>query len=443
VLSEADNQLLTRVGPGTPMGELMRRYWHPIAAVSELEAHPTKAVRLLGEDLVIYKDRSGRYGILDRHCPHRRADLSYGYVEEHGLRCSYHGWLFGEGGQCLAQPYDDIAYPQLKFKDKVRIKAYKLEAKAGLLWAYLGPDPAPLVPNWEPFTWENGFVQIVYADIPCNWVQCQENSIDPVHFEWLHANWGIAQQAFAQGQAPTYAPRHLQLKFEEFDHGFIYRRIREDTDENHELWTTGRVCLWPNALFTGGHFEWRVPVDDNNTLSVTWAFNRVPKDREPFQQTSIPAWRGPIRDPRTDRWISSHIMNQDFIGWVGQGTVADRTQEHLGMSDRGIVMLRKRFTDDLKAIAAGGDPKGLVRDPKLNECIQIPLVGRERLRNGITREQLNKRHFLKAYIFQAGQPKEVREAFRAAMGLTDDEIDQAERVALGAELRGGSSTRGD
>src|ERR1700722_892674 len=182
---------LTATGADTPMGALLRRYWWPIAGASELDGVSTKPVRLLGEDLVLYKDIGGRYGLLDRHCCHRRADLSYGYVEQHGLRCNYHGWLYDEAGRCLEQPYDDLAHPEAHLKDQIRIKAYPVESLGGLLWAYLGPAPAPILPNWEFFNWKNGFRQIVISEVPCNWLQCQENSIDPVHVEWLHTNWSI------------------------------------------------------------------------------------------------------------------------------------------------------------------------------------------------------------------------------------------------------------
>src|SRR5438046_1878942 len=168
------------------MGELLRRSWMPLAAVAELDDRPTKPVRLMGEDLVLYKDKSGTYGLLDRHCAHRRADLCYGFAEDRGLRCHYHGWLYSETGHCLAQPFEEIAHPEARFKDRIAMKAYPVEAKAGLLWASLGPAPAPLVPTWEPFTWTNGFAQIVVAEFPCNWFQAQTNSIDPVPAEWLH-----------------------------------------------------------------------------------------------------------------------------------------------------------------------------------------------------------------------------------------------------------------
>jgi 5,5'-dehydrodivanillate O-demethylase oxygenase subunit len=400
------------------MGGLLRRYWMPIGAASEFDKIAVKPVRLMGEDLVLYKDLSGTFGLVDQRCPHRRADLSYGFVETGGLRCNYHGWLFDEAGRCAEQPYEDIAAPEACFKDKIHIKAYPVEAHAGLIWAYLGPQPAPLVPNWEPFTWKNGFVQIVFAEVPCNWFQCQENSIDPVHFEWMHANWGMR----LRDQLGPYSPKHLKLEFDEFEYGFQYRRIREGMTGSDPMWTVGRVCLWPNALFTGDHFEWRVPIDDQNTLSVTWAFSRVPRESEPYVQERIPAWQGPVKDPATGRWISSHIMNQDFVAWIGQGTIADRSAEHLATSDRGVLLLRKRFLADMDAVARGEDPKATIRDPELNRAVPLPVAERKLLIEGVTREELKRhpilgRQLQEGYPFQIGQPADVRAAYEAAMGV--------------------------
>jgi 5,5'-dehydrodivanillate O-demethylase len=423
MLTEEKDQLLTLVGASTPMGQLLRRYWHPIAAVTELENSTTKAVRLMGEDLVLYKDRSGDYGLLGRHCWHRGADLLYGFAEKHGLRCSYHGWKFGPGGQCLEQPYEDLVNPKGNYKNKIRHKAYPVQQKAGLLWTYLGPEPAPLVPDWEAFSWTNGFRQIVISEVPCNWFQCQENSIDPVHFEWMHENWA----ATLRGGSGSDAPRHLKLGFDEFEYGHVYRRVREGGDEGSDLWTVGRVALWPNCFFLGDHFEWRVPIDDANTLSIMWVYNRVPRDREPYVQERIPHWYGPIKNPVTGRWIDSHVVNQDFIAWVGQGTIADRTQEHLGLSDRGIVMMRQRFFAELEAIARGEEPKGLIRDPATNECVRLPIVNREDYLDGKTLAQIAadprfSQATPRSYPYQAGQPDEVRKAYEEAMGFKVEEF---------------------
>lgn len=421
MLAEAKNSLLTQVSSGTPMGDLLRRYWHPIAGGSEFDAMPVRAVRVLGEDLVLYKDLSGNFGLVERQCPHRRADLSYGFVEQCGLRCNYHGWLYDQNGHCIEQPYEDIANPQANLKDRIRIKSYPVQVHAGMIWAYLGPAPAPLVPNWEPFTWQNGFRQVVISEVPCNWFQCQENSIDPVHFEWMHSNWSMR----LRGKTGPYGPTHTRLNFEEFEYGLIYKRIRSDTDESHPLWTTGRLALWPNVFCLGDHFEWRVPIDDDNTLSVTWAFNRVPHEREPYVQERIPTWHGPVKDEASGRWITSHVMNQDFVAWVGQGRIADRSKENLGSSDRGIAMLRRHFFDELDAIAQGKDPKGLVRDPDKNARIPLPIAGRQLFVDGLSQAQLLAHPILgrhmKDYAFQYGQPDSVKQAFREAIGVRVDE----------------------
>ena len=421
MLSEAQNALLTNVGAGTPMGALLRRYWMPIAAVTELEDTPTKPVRLMGEDLVLYRDKRGTYGLLDRHCAHRRADLTYGFVEECGLRCNYHGWHYDERGTCLGQPFEETTHPEARYKDRITIKAYPVEAKAGLLWAYLGPAPAPLVPTWEPFAWTNGFVQIVFAEVPCNWLQAQENSIDPVHFEWLHGNWSRVLRGVGGEKSPT----HLKIGFDEFEYGFAYRRRLEGQPEDSELWTVGRTCLWPNCLFTGAHFEWRVPIDDDHMLSVGWFFDRVPNEMEPFEQDRIPYWYGPIKDPATGRWITSHVMNQDFVAWVGQGAIADRTQEHLGESDRGVAMMRRKLLEQADVVARGGEPMAVVRDAALNRCVRLPIIDRARYVTGVPRAQMNTSEIQRTpgpilpegFVFQAGQPEEVRAAFRKAMGL--------------------------
>ena len=416
MLAVEKNRILTQVSPGTPMGEYLRRYWHPIAGASEFDDKTIKAVRLLGEDLVLYKDLNGTYGLVDRQCAHRRADLSYGFVEQTGIRCNYHGWRYDEKGACVEQPYEDTVRPDLREKRRCSIKAYSVKECAGLLFAYLGPQPAPELPVWEPFTWQNGFREIVVSEVPCNWFQCQENSCDPVHFEWMHDNWSLR----LKGTNGPYAAKHLALKFEEFDHGFVYKRIREGGSEKDPYWTTGRVCLWPNAFYLGGHFEWRVPIDDENTLSIAWFFMRVPQGREPFVQPSVPTWFSPIRD-QNGRWISTHVMNQDFVAWVGQGRIADRSKETLASSDGGIVMVRKRFFDDIDSMHQGNDVKGTIRSADAARCVELPYFQKQLMRDGIRLEDYRKyplqEQRLSGFVHLAGQPPAIRAAFVEAFGL--------------------------
>jgi 5,5'-dehydrodivanillate O-demethylase len=416
-MDPAENELLTRVGPGTPMGGLLRRYWMPIAGATEFTHNRIKPVRLMGEDLVLYKDLSGTFGLVQRACAHRRADLSYGFVEKCGIRCNYHGWAYNETGQCVQMPYEDTVAPQTGYKKRVTITAYPVKVQAGLIWAYLGPQPVPELPDWESFSWANGYRQIIISEVPCNWLQCQENSIDPVHFEWMHTNWSRRQTDL---EAPL-GPKHLQVAFDSFEYGLIYRRQREDLPLDHSMWSVGRVCLWPNGFFLGDHFEWRVPVDDENSLSISWFFTHVPTEKEPFVQEAIPTWYGPLVDSRTGRWIRTHVMNQDFIAWVGQGRIADRTKEKLGLSDRGILMLRRQLHEDLSAIERGEDPKGIIRDPIKNNKIALPIAEREILQNGLSFEQMRKHpvfsEHLERFRFQAGQPRAVWEDYCKAMGI--------------------------
>jgi 5,5'-dehydrodivanillate O-demethylase oxygenase subunit len=424
-MDPAKNEMLCRVGRGTPMGELLRRYWMPIGGASELDDNPVKAVRLLGEDLVLYRDLSGRYGLLDRHCPHRRADLSYGYVEKQGIRCNYHGWMMDEKGGCVEQPFEDTFNPKSPLRKKCTSPAYPVREMAGLLWTYMGPDPAPELPVWDPFTWKNGFREVVCAEVPCNWFQCQENSIDPVHFEWMHDNWGMR----LRGEAGPTAAKHLKIGFEEFDYGYQYKRIREGATEQDPLWTIGRVTLWPNGFYLGSHFEFRVPIDDENTLNICWFFTRVPIEREPYEQNRIPTWYGPIKDSK-GRWISSHIINQDIIAWVGQGAIADRSKELLGSSDRGIAMIRNRFFEDMEAVAKGQDPKGVIRDPQVAKCVPLPIATPQTQRDGMSQEKWLKDPYFsrrtKRFPWQYGQPGDVWMEYANAMGIDPGGRDPAE-----------------
>ena len=388
MLSSTENERLTSIMPGTPMGNLFRRYWHPIAASSELgpapKGRPTKAVRVLGEDLVLYKDRSGTLGLIDRLCAHRRVDLSYGIPEEHGLRCMYHGWLYDETGQCIEQPFEETVHPDGRFKEKVRVASYPVEELGGLVFAYLGPQPAPLLPRWEPFQWEDGWSDIGTAELPCNWLQCMENSLDPVHLEWLHGYWGVWQQrqkAEALGKAeadpfPTIPQAHKKIGFDVFDYGIIKRRVTEGSDEEHNDWKVGHPILFPSVLFVGStvncSLQFRIPIDDEHTNHITWYFFRTAPGTTVERQTRVPHWNVPIYEP-DGRLIADLVNHQDFVAWVTQGANADRSAEKLGESDKGIILYRKLLRDQMDLVADGGEPMGTVRDAAVNENIELPL----------------------------------------------------------------------
>ena len=366
MLSAKDNEALTRVGRGTPMGELMRRYWQPIAAVAQLDERPTLPVRLLGEDLVLYRDGSGAYGLLDRHCPHRRADLSYGMVEACGLRCHYHGWHFDGTGRCLEQPFEDAAHPDGRFRDKIRITAYPVEAKAGLLWAYsvrprrlwcrtgISSATRATSRSCSPRSRATGSRARRTRSIPFTSSGCTATGRRP-------------SAARALGRRVTSRSRSTSSSGASSTAGCARTR------PSRTICGPSAACPSGRTVSTRGKFEWRVPIDDEHTLHVAW-FNDPLPGTALFVQERIPYWFGPVTDPATGRYLTSHVMNQDFVAWLGQGTIADRTQEHLGESDRGVILFRKRMLEEAAIVARGGEPKAVVRDPMKNHRLELPRV---------------------------------------------------------------------
>ena len=369
MLSVQENEQLTLVGPGTPMGELMRRYWHPIAAAAELDERPTKSVRVLGEDLVLYRDKSGTLGLIERFCPHRRVDLSYGIPEEHGLRCMYHGWMMDETGQCIEQPFEETVHPDGRFKEKVKVAGYPVRELSGLIFAYLGPQPAPLLPRWEHLLWENAVRDIAITEIPCNWLQCQENSLDPVHVEWLHAYMGAYRNTdrIATQQRGS-SRRHQRIGFDEFEFGIIKRRILEGKDETDDEWAEGHPVLFPNILLVGNEaratFQFRVPVDDTNTLHVSIYNYRAAPGASAPKQDVIPYRYVPLKDDE-GRYIVDWTFNQDYMAWATQGPIAKRHLEMLGQSDVGIILFRKQLKRNIAVMEDGGDPMNVFRGDEL------------------------------------------------------------------------------
>ena len=310
MLTAEQNERLTRVGPGTPMGELMRRYWHPVAASVELDAdNPTKEVRLLGEDLVLYRDASGTLGLIEPSCAHRKASLAYGVPEPNGIRCAYHGWVFNEQGQCVDQPSEPEGS---KFKDKVRIKAYQAQELGGVVFAYMGPAPAPLLPRVDVLVWP-GVRRTQSIMLPCNWLQCHENSLDPLHFQWLHRYWGgwVMNRQKPPEERDAWNARigargadHRKIGFEITNYGVIKRRLVGDETEYSEFWRIGHPVLFPNILRVAHGMQFRTPVDDTHTLHVSMTFRPLRDGEAP--QTEIPSWCS--SSSCTTAWPSSSIF---------------------------------------------------------------------------------------------------------------------------------------
>ena len=376
MLTQAQNERLTRVGPGTPMGELMRRYWHPIAASSELnEDNPTKEVRLLGEDLVLFRSAAGRIGLIEPRCPHRKANLSYGVPEPEGIRCAYHGWLFDEQGRCVDQPSEPAGS---KFKDKVRIKAYRAEELGGAIFAYLGPEPAPLLPRVDVLVWP-GARRTTSIMLPCNWLQCHENSLDPLHFQWLHRYWGgwMMNRLKPPEERDAWNARiaargadHRKIGFEVTDYGVIKRRLVGDETENDEHWKMGHPILFPNILHITANLQYRVPVDDTHTLHfvIDWR----PLDAGEEEQAVVPHEEVPAFWPN-GKVKADWVLGQDQAAWIIQGEITDRTTEHLGVTDVGIIMFRRLLEQQMRLVEEGKDPMNVIRDPSENEVLIYPV----------------------------------------------------------------------
>ena len=400
MLTAKDNERLSQVGPGTPMGEFLRRYWYPIAAAAELtEATPTRAVRLLGEDLVFYRDRSGDYGLIGQRCAHRRVSLVYGVPEEHGLRCQYHGWMYDATGQCIEQPFEETVNPEAHFKERVKLLGYPVQELGGLVFAYLGPQPAPLLPRWGPLVWENAVRDIVSILLPCNWLQCQENSLDPVHTEWLHGYYGTfireqmeagehAEQGDIDGPRQPIDPRqfkrpkHLKIGFDVFKYGVIKRRVVEGSTEEDDGWAIGHPILFPNILLVGSPksatLQFRVPMDDTNTYHVSiYNFRAAPGVEIPRQEV-VPHRRVPLYN-EDGTFASQNIQfHQDYQAWASQGPIALRDLERLGESDIGIIRFRQLLKDQMELVQDGGDPMNTFRDASTNVSLDdLPL---ERIR---------------------------------------------------------------
>ena len=373
MLTQEENELLARVGPGTPAGQLLRRYWLVVGAAAELsEEKPKKRIRVLGEELVLYRDRSGDYGLVAEKCSHRGASLYYGFVEAGGIRCAYHGWKYDACGRCVEQPFES---PAAGFKEKIAHPAYPVEKFSGLLFAYMGPpEKKPLLPKWDLLVRQDGVKKVDICEVlACNWLQAMENSVDPVHTYYLHSH------ALKLKGDKDYVPFHYQplskIEFELVNYptwaGIQKQRIFAGDGVPEEA---PHPLIFPNILFVpvrmGYAMHFRTPIDDHNTQIYQFRFAPT-KDGSPAPQIGEPPVEF-VRAKNDDgEFHLEHFASQDQMAWETQGPIADRSKEHLGESDRGVIMFRKLLRDQIQAVQNGQDPVGTNRDPAKDEVIRL------------------------------------------------------------------------
>lgn len=356
---------LTEVGRGTPMGELLRRYWHPVGLVEDASTTP-RQIKVLGEDLILFRDGSGRPGLLHPRCAHRGSSLLYGRTEERGIRCCYHGWLFDVDGNCLEQPCEPKQ--GAASCSKVQQPGYPVEERYGLIFAYMGPlERKPELPRYNVLeNLEPG--EIIEADdnsigsggpviVPCNWLQHFENVMDPFHVPILHGSFSGLQFNAQMGLMPvvkfTETDRGiLSVQRRELGEGKVHRRVTE------AVLPTVRAVASPRAKKDGPCtlLGWVLPIDDTH-----------------FRIYSA----GRVTQPGTLKTIRTHHNGKlwhdlteeehrdfpgDYEAHVSQGDITLHSAEHLVTSDRGIGMLRRMLRQQVKAVAEGHDPIGTIFD---------------------------------------------------------------------------------
>jgi phthalate 4,5-dioxygenase oxygenase subunit len=388
MLSREDNALLTRVDRGTPMGDLMRRYWVPALLareVSEPDGPPVR-VKLLGEDLVAFRDTEGRIGLVDEFCPHRRASLFFGRNEACGLRCVYHGWKYDVDGRCV----DMMNEPEdLHFKDKIHLTSYPTTELGDIVWAYLGPPERK--PSLPEFAWTQAPATHRHASKviqESNWLQGLEGGIDTSHAPILHrllTNTSTRpgfkpSNPFARGKAPT-------LVVDLTDYGYQYAGIRALDEGSVHIRTYHFILPFHQirpSQSEEGHFLvaghiW-VPMDDHNTMVFNWAYSpgepmteatrlerRLGNGPEDVDQTTFRSVKNRENNYLLDRQVQKTesftgiegINAQDRAIQESMGRVIDRSREHLGPADKAIIQARRLLLEAVKSVQAGETPRGV------------------------------------------------------------------------------------
>lgn len=351
---------LTEVGAGTPMGELLRRYWHPVGLASDAGATPRK-VRVLGEDLILFRDGQGRPGLVYPHCAHRGASLYYGKTEESGIRCCYHGWLFDVQGHCLEQPCEEGGGAR---RDRFRQPWYPLEERYGMVFAYMGPsEKKPLLPRFECLEMlEDG--EFIDADdsgigtggpptAPCNWLQHYENVVDPFHVPILHGSFSGAQFTSQMASMPrvVFETTPLGVKVtstRRMDDGKTFLRITEAAVPTLRVVPNPRVGKYGMVESIG----WVLPIDDTNyriyTAGRVNEKGGLTRFRSRYNGKTWPE----LSEEEHQRYPG------DYETQTSQGPIAHHSEEHLATSDKGIALLRRFLEQQLKRVGDGEDPAG-------------------------------------------------------------------------------------
>jgi phenylpropionate dioxygenase-like ring-hydroxylating dioxygenase large terminal subunit len=382
MLTKEENDLLTRIGPGTPGGEMMRRYWQPVALAEELPAGGAPLpIRLLGEDLVLFRGDAGRPGLLGVHCAHRGADLSYGRLEDGGLRCIYHGWLYDGSGRCLEQPGEPAGST---FHERIRQTAYPCVEHGGLILAYLGPGEPPLVPNYEFLAVPERQRSATKYFQECNYLQGNEGNFDPQHLSFLHRIFDHDAADFRQDlHAKDVSPRIEPVDTEFGMHLYALRDVGEG-----RTFAKVRSFVMPTLALVGSRgpegyvVNWHVPIDDEHHWRYSLMFSRDP-DADPAalrQDRGGAAENYVLKRNRSNRYVQDReeMKTQTFLGMgrnftvhdtaatESEGPIYDRTQEHLGYTDRGIIALRKVMATAIRDVQEGRDPIHVVRETERN-----------------------------------------------------------------------------
>src|SRR5215468_5401786 len=396
MLSAEQNDLMTRAGPATPAGKLLRRYWQPAALVDELAGNrPVKPVRLLGENLVLFRDDKGRYGLIERVCPHRGTDLAFGRLEDGGLRCAFHGWLFDVTGQCLDTP----AEPEgSRMCANIRQTAYPVAERSGILFAYMGPGEPPELPRFDCFVAPSTHTFAFKGMIDCNWLQSLEVGIDPAHTSFLHRFFH--DEDASKGYGKLFRDKSIdsdmpmtrimrehprpQIEVELTDYGMRIATLRNIRNSKTHVRITNLV--FPHAFVIPMSSEmtitqWHVPIDDTRHYwyAIFTSFG-APVDKDEMRRQRLQLYELHAYNPRKNK--SNHYgfdpheqQHETFTGmgadinvhdqWAceSMGPIQDRTREHLGTSDQAIIAYRRLLRAAIDEAGKGGRPLMVLDEP--------------------------------------------------------------------------------